>query len=131
MADKAPCKWFNPSDYEWDEAETCAHPLLMHFSGGVTSPIRPGSCHGCPCHEPEPAKDKQPDPKGEWLEMPSGDVCEWRNIALEAYEPNCLPGYFKVPDRRRKFCKSCKRRILFVNGQDTQRTDPPKVHDKP
>lgn len=49
-----PCRWFNPSDYEWDESESCAHPLLAHFSGGgPTHPIRTGKCHGCPCHEPE------------------------------------------------------------------------------
>jgi len=48
-----PCRWFNPSDYEWDESESCAHPLLAHFSGGgPTHPIRTGKCHGCPCHEP-------------------------------------------------------------------------------
>lgn len=43
-----PCMYYNPSDYEWDEAETCSHPLLCHITGASSNPITANKCQDCP-----------------------------------------------------------------------------------
>ncbi len=57
MAEKAPCR----HDMDGDGLH-CAHPLHNHFYGDHPSiwTVKDGHrglCIGCPCHEPEPAKD--------------------------------------------------------------------------
>lgn len=106
MSDKPPCRYFNPNAYEWgtlahSRTETCAHPLLAHMTGAASSPIKPGTCHGCPCHEPA---QEQPGPlahlanrrealsKKVLWSIITGALCSafW-GLASWHYIPNAIP----------------------------------------
>jgi hypothetical protein len=98
----------------------CAHPLHNHFYGDHPSiwTVKDGHrglCHGCPCHEPEPAKDTQrTDPPN----------CDWHRDEFGNWFSGCsetMPDFtpWKGTDPNGAHCPKCGKVIAT------------KVHDKP
>ncbi len=117
MADKAPCRWLVVEPREWYR---CKHPVLIHHDLGEMDPqtwchTPSVMCHGCPCHEPEPAKDTQrtDTPKCDWHRDEFGN---WFSGCSETM-PDFTP--WKGTDPKGSFCPKCGE-IITV-----------RVHDKP